>query len=207
MRVRRVVTRMAEKKVIENSIASAFVSVGTTPVEGTIANIAQGTNSYSRVGRKIAIQGIRLHGTVVSGAVGAAATDDAYNRFRIMLSCCTPDTSTSSGPMASHGVTTESSFTRAVGGGGGNQTLLRKLLDRKLILRGITDADGSGYQPIPVKFDYNIRLRKPIVVTWLTDAVTYPDKVLWVSMVSDSAIIPHPGVLSGCYCNVYFTDI
>lgn len=200
-RVKRVIYSTAEHKHQSIDVGSIYQSVSSSPIETVWGLPIQGNTSVTRIGRKIAIHSFVFHGTLVAGCTGVAATDDGYNRFRIVLALWD---GSFTNPMATLGVTTESALTKSFAG---VDHLKKKYWDKKIILNTHADLDGTGALPYPKVIHKVIRFKRPIVITTRDDTTLSPDKVLYLGMVSDSLAVPNPGFLSGAYAYIRFTDI
>lgn len=196
-RVKAVVARVEEKKMIWSS-SGAFASVGyggvapaSQPQDVELSNIALGTSSTQRIGRKYRIRSVELRGVLVGGQ-SALPTDDTYNHFRIIIATWNGDSGAT--PIHTNSVHPLTPVTRDMSGypGEWNHNLIHKYLDKHFILKCVGMDAGNGYIPDPRMFHYKKKFKGGLVIT-TDDANASPDKRLILSMVSDSLLAPSPG--------------
>lgn len=200
-RVKKIVYSTAEKKIQSLDVGSLFSSVSVSPQEQALGQMSQGTSSITRVGRRIAIHSFVFRGTLVAGCTGVQATDDGYNRFRIVLGLYDGDYTV---PLSTLGVGVDTPFNKILYG---TDHLLRKYWDKHIILNTHADLDGTGALPYPRIIHKVIKFKRPIIITTRDDTTFSPDKHLYLSMVSDSTAVPNPGFLSGAYAYIRYTDM
>jgi len=202
--IRSVVQRMAEKKLIPyqlmggstlGAISSAWNEVDV------LSQIICGTDWTQRIGRKIQVTSLQFEGTLCGGCSPSHIADDPYNTIRMVVySSRIPKTGTSLSPLFSASQTINSLITY------GQVPTIHKYKDQLIILNNKEFAPGEcGPQVRKVK--WFLKFKKPFIVTYTHNtAVDYNQSQLFVSMISDSAVVPNPGFVNG-RMTVRFTDI
>ena len=186
--VKKEIEKNIENKVNTLDLDDNFLTVGTTWVEHIMCNPAQGDGMTQRSGRQIKIKSLEIKG-VLSAAADGSALDENRCIVRIIIGLFQGTVAT---PLATAGATINSPITRDQMTRG---RLVTKYLDRYVPL-DVTSTEkgaGDGYAPQQKGFRYFKRFNKPITITYGDDTATYPDKLLFLSMISDSAAVPNPG--------------
>jgi hypothetical protein len=197
----RVLRSIAEQKFVWRNMSSSFTSVATTWVELDLADIGQGNNSSTRVGNSVFLRSCLVDMVLAQGSA-ESALDDAYNVIRVVcgryLGGGLSETPLTDGSATLHSPIERFVFTRG--------RLVTKYVDKYVPLEvtSIEQGGGDGYCPGLVHCRFLIPLNFEVV--WGTDATTYPDTMIILSMISDSAATVNPGVVAG-YSLVLFTDI
>lgn len=199
--IRRVVNKMSETKFyISPGLPSSISSLAWTYL---FPYTDQGSDSFSkRIGRKIAITSIQLHGTLQGGQSGSGA-DDKINTVRIIcanfrlnglaaLSTFNPfSTATLSTPILKSG-----EF-------GSNYN---KIYYSKVMTLASPGPATAGYMPAFRRVHIKILLKKPIIVTYNDNGYEFPNQIPGIAFLSDSSVIPNPGFTDG-YCKFTYKDI
>jgi len=191
----------AESKIINRSLSTYFPSISTTWSELDITNIGQGTTVQTRIGSQVHITTIRITGVIAQGS-SQTALDDPYNVVRIVVGLYTAGGLPST-PLLTAGATLNSPICSQ---SNTNGRLVRKFLDVYVPLHVVcVERDGGdGYVPSLKKFDYSVRVS--FRQTYGTDAATYPNHTVILSMISDSSAVPGPGFVAG-RVETRFTDV
>ena len=195
--VRAALDKNVEDKQATWDLQTQFGAITTTWVERSVAQPAQGVTQGYRVGTKIRLKSLEIDGVIASG-VSETALDDPFNVVRIVI--YSSDLATT--PLATLGLGLNSVI---------NNTTLsymsKKYLDQyiPLTVTGTEKGQGDGYTPGLRKFKYFKRWKNGFPIEFQGDTATYPSKMLWVSMISDSATAPSPGFVCG-YMKTRFED-
>lgn len=193
--VNKAIAKQVETKFVNNTLPTAFSSIGNTWVEQDMTAIAQGAGIAQRNGHEVKITGFNLRGTLVGGQSNLA-TDDNRNTVRIILA--TWDAS-SAGPLAANGATIDSYISK-------NTTVSRGLIKKhidKIIELPTAGRDSTGYLPAIKLVKFFKKLRT--FIRYYGSASTNDNKKLILSMISDSAAVSNPGFTQGYY-SVFFED-
>lgn len=179
-----------ESKEWVGSLASYFGAVGTTWVELSVGAPVVGTSHQTRIGNKIRIMSIEIKG-VVTGAAGGTALDDAWNVMRVVChSTTTPLTAT---PLASNTITINTPINHYTIG-----TLNKVYYDQYFTFsNGEHSLADDGYVPQLKKINFFKRWKEGLPIEFKGEDVAQPSRLLWVSMISDSALAVHPGAVNG----------
>lgn len=198
-RVKRIANAASETKHLDNTtdLNVTFGSVSTTWQESAFEHISQNTSGSGRIGTKIAIKSLWIEGIFAQGSSGTAA-DDMYNILRIVIALWRQPEAGET-PFQSQSVTVPTLNDPIVKGDDTCHGMIKKYYDKtfRLESNGVERASGDGYVPKLYKFKYYKRFKKPIIMRWPGSNGTTPSCRLILSMISDSAIIPNPGFLSG----------
>lgn len=202
--VRRVVSSNVENKRSIFDLSTSYSSVPVSWNEVNLNRLPQGVDVFSRVGRRINVRSIEIKGVLCQGTAGSPA-DDPYNVVRVILGLYTGPHDV--GPLFASSTLTVNSpvSTWDVGGSSSNQRMIRKYWDRYFSFSSPSPRNDSGYVPATTPFRYFKRFVKPMFIQFGDGTANSADKWFWLSMVSDSATIPNPGVISG-YCVLTFED-
>jgi len=196
--VKRVLDIRTEDKHVGFEVPNEFGTLGSSWTEKVVCNPSQGDGEGERIGRKIRVKSLSFHGILQQGA-NLLATDDAFNCFRFVLAWWKPF---NIAPCA----TISLPFNRPLEKGyPGGIYVQRKLFDFTfpMVAHGLERAGGDGYVPSLRKFKFYKRLN--MTMHWDDDTTNNPDKILVLSMLSDSAAVTNPGFIAG-YCCVTYED-
>lgn len=188
-----------EVKYISRVLPTFFSSVANTWTELDVSNIGQGTSVITRIGSRVLLRSISVHMIIAQGS-NATALDDPWNVVRLILA--TYIAGASATPLATAGASINSVVQRNANTQG---RLVTKYYDDYVPLEvaSIERASGDGYAPSLKRVSFTRKLNIP--VTYGTDAATYADKILVLSMISDSTTTVNPGVIEG-YSYLEFVD-
>jgi len=177
-----------EDKFSTSGLVSVFGGVGTSWVEYYPA-IGEGVSADSeRVGRRISIKSIEIRGIMKSA--------DIYNVNRCVISV-----STSGAPMSACGVSINQPLLKSTPVG----KVCRRILYDKYTTIEPNFIEGEGYAPSLKQFKYYKSFKKPLLITY-GDSTTYSfDRMIVVSIISDSIIASHPAFING-YVVVKYED-
>lgn len=194
---RRVVRRMAETNRLVGALNTGFGAV-TTAWSWTRFAPAQGSASTSRIGRVCYLHGLTIHGTLAGGQSNSTL-DDPTNQFRIHVGVWDPDVATP--PCGTLGV--QDLLIPGVEPRNLNASQLKRTLFDKTYLLQTKGRDSTGYLPVQRQIKIHLRFKKPIKMSWTDEATSYPNKYVYLQMVSDSIALPSPGFVSGYYIWTY----
>lgn len=197
-RVRRVVYAMAEHKLAGTTIP-ANTTFTTTPVHYWCTDLGQGSNSYTRVGKRLEVSKIRWCFTVATGVTGVNATDDSFNQIRIVLAQW--DSEATANPFGS--ILMDSNIDQFNYG----SLLRRKFYDRKKVMYSRAQGSEVGYDPGIHTFRGTIKFKKPIRINFKTEDNTQPTSRIVLSVMSDSSVPTHPYVIQNGWIHTHYTDI
>lgn len=191
--VAKAIDRNIEDRKVIFALPTEFGSVGTTWIEKDLCSaIATGDGYGTRSGRAIKVKNIEVHGTVAQGSNGTL-TDDQYNVMRFV---CGAFTGTASTPLASAGVGLNMPITKTEN----CRNFLKQVYTDRYIPLNVTSTEkggGDGYTPEVKNFNYKKRFKTPYTIKWGGDDASYPANRLFVSMLSDSSAVVHPGFVAG----------
>lgn len=191
------VDRNIENKFIYGYMSTTFTSIANTWLELDLLNgLSQGGNLNQRIGNAVRIKSIAFRGMLVQGSSQTIA-DDAHNTVRVV--CCKAETSVLT-PMATAGYTINS-FMLANSGFTG----LKKVYMDKLIGLPVTGQASAGYTPSMRVVKFFKRFKNPWKVTWSSNLGGSNNYRIFLSMISDSAAVPNPGITIGNW-KVVFED-
>jgi len=183
--VKAYVARTLDNKIEDKFITKALTTVGSIGTSWTeiYPGIIEGTAGDSnRIGRRLSIKSIEIRGVLKPA--------DAYNVVRMVLSV-----SSSASPMVGSGVGIDDPLLKPSYIG---KVLKRVLFDKYILLnQGLIDSATTEYTPKLVPFKYYKTFKKPIIVTYADSLSTTFDKILVLSIISDSIIASHPVFTNG----------
>lgn len=188
--VKKVLDYKIEDKNIHNDLTAIapFQSIGNSWDTYLCCNPSQGTTAVQRIGRKIHIKSVELYGVLSAG--------DNSNCVRIAM--YTSDTSN-----ALSGVDIDWKLSRDRIGGGNFGTLY---YDKYIPLQ-FTPFDGATASGVSQQKIVRIKkvFKRPIPIVYSDDTTGTYNKQLCISVISDSAAVPHPGFTRG-YVITRFED-
>jgi len=163
-------------------------SVSSMPL---FAKLITGVGLNQRIGFSVTPRRFTLDGTV-SGGQSNLATDDSTNTFRICVVVGAPGVTPS-------GITVSSLLDpRSTVG------VDAVLADRIFTLQS-PGRDSTGYMPAVRRFSISIPLSSVGPILYSSGAVSsVKNRDVFLCMVSDSALAPHPGFVNGAYRFDYF---
>lgn len=212
-RVKSIVAAGSEQKVTTALLLDNYPSVGTAWRELEFQDLAEGHSSMQRIGDRFRIKSITFRGTLM-GAQTAGIAEDVYNQFRIVIAIWRQDAGAT--PLATLNANLDDPLNprEAAAFDGIDPPLLKnkmvsKLFDRKymLITRGLSRYDANQYIPAVRKVYFKkVWPGLGYEIKYGDTGLGYPDKRLIISMVSDSAAVPHPGFIDG-WVMMKFVDI
>lgn len=212
-RVKSIIAAGSEQKVTTCLLLDNYPSVGTTWRELEFQDLAQGTTSMQRIGDRVRIKSITFRGTLM-GAQTAGMAEDVYNQFRIVIAIWRQAAGTT--PLATLTANLDDPLNpREAAAFDGidppslKNLMVRKLFDRKymLITPGLSRYDGNQYIPAVRKIYFKkVFPGLGLDIKYGDTGLALPSKRLFVSMVSDSAGLPHPGFIDG-WIIMKFVDI
>lgn len=185
-KVRSVITRSNETKYSANYLPSVFPTISSTWSESNFTALAQGDDVFSqRQGRRIAVTGFYLIGTL-QGGQSNLATDDRINTVRMVG--WVADNST---PMATAGHPISDLI-----GKRNNAGLIYKWCDRYFNLMS-PGRDSTGYMPAIRHIKIYHKFKKPVIIDYSSTTGASWNKAIGMSMISDSTLAPSPGFTVG----------
>lgn len=194
--IRRTVYSMAETKTYWYDLTS-YSSISTTWRMQTLLP-SVGADFASIIGKKYALVGIRLTGTLAGGQSNTTA-DDQWNHVRI-VACEMTGTARVipvNMPTLTWGIRTPIRLKSPVSPADGTTAYIkRKLFDKvyKIISPG---RDGTGYMQGTKEVSIYKRFKKPLVLEYETNGQANPSSYVQVCFISDSVAVPSPGFVSG----------
>lgn len=194
--VNRAIHRNIENKFDYGSLVTPFASVGNTWTEQAFGLVNRGTEVRQRIGNSITVKSIQLEMVIVGGAVNSVA-DDARNTIRMVLASWDGDSNT---PLGTASWSMNYPIRSTLGPTASN--MLKKYYDKYITLTS-TGADDTGYIAGVRKVSYYKYFKKGYKMNFSDATADYPDKKLVLSMISDSGVIPNPGVTNGYWVITY----
>lgn len=156
-----------------------------------------GEDDSCRRGDEILVTSVEIKAVISTGAEDGI-TDDLYNNMRIVLALWTGFGSNA--PMYTLSYPIDKPLLRElIPGAAGAPRLIKKYLDQYIPLEvsGAGHAAGTGYIPKLVQFNYYKKFKTPIHITYNASTATSGDKILTLSVTSDSATLTNPGFVRG----------
>lgn len=201
-RIRSIVARAAEHKSYQVTMQSQFPSLSTTWNEfDVVGPLVQGTDSFGqRIGRSITIIGLQVKGTLFGGSVGSGGLDEYYNTVRMVLLRMKQAKSGSAlTPLATSGQALSSPLSRLSVPG------LQHIYRDQLI--PITNNPyGAGLcAPGHRMINLYLKFRKPLKIDYSAAGAQHNQTQLYLSFISDSSAVPHPGFTAG-WVRLIYTD-
>lgn len=194
---KKVIAMIPEKKYAGTTLGNSFSSISSSWSELMMCGPIQGVNFSERIGRKIRISGYEVRGVLTEGSVDGIA-DDIYNNVRIVIGLYNAG---SQFPLTDASTSINHPIESMLNTKG---RLIKKYYDKYIGLT-TTGKGATGYCPTMKSITIRKFFKKPIVVEYGTDTNVYGDKMLIMSMISDSIGVPNPGFTCG-YFRVWYTD-
>lgn len=176
-------------------------SVGTAWREyDIVGQIIPGAGANARIGRRIEIHSVRFRGVLAGGAIGAGPADEYYNNVRIMIYTMNQNKTVAMTPAATAGYVINTPLNKLYMPG------LSKVLYDQFI--GLTNQPWAANSCSPGlrEIDLYHKFKKPLLVHFAGDLINTNQTQIYVSMITDSAAVPHPGMTSG-YMEVAYYDV
>lgn len=194
--IRRTVYSMAETKTYWYDLTT-HNSIGTTwHMQALFPDIS--ASFAGIIGKKYALVGIRLTGTLVGGQSNLG-TDDQWNHVRIVACEMTGAARNIpvNMPTLTWGIKTPIRLKSPVMPSDGTTVYIkRKLFDKtyKIVSPG---RDSLGYMQGTREVSIYKRFKRPLVLEYETNGQANPTSYVQVCFVSDSLAVPSPGFASG----------
>jgi len=187
--VRSMIKSHVENKSVHRSLVTSFPSINSSWLEVDMGYVPQGTTFYQRIGSSLKMLDITIEGTLCQGSA-QSALDDSYNVVRVVLGLYLGGDTTplANFPALFNAPVTSTWYT--------NGRLLKKYYDEYIPLEVtcLERAGGDGYCPGLKKFKVSVPLN--VTITYGTDS-TNANKVLIMSVISDSSAVVNPGFIAG----------
>lgn len=194
--VQKAIHKDVETKFANLNLTANFSSIGSGWTEYEMTNISQGTGISSRVGNQIRLRGLFIGGSIVGGQTNLA-TDDNRDTMRIIIALWD---SANAIPLTTNLADMNSLVAKETSAGKG---LVKKYVDTIVQLRS-PGRDSTGYLPALRYFKKFVKLHNTLV-RYAGSASTTANRKLVISMISDSALVSHPGFTQGRH-TLYFED-
>lgn len=165
--VNKQIAKNTENKMIVYDASGEFNSLSTTWTELNLTDIDQGTSVIERIGRQIKLKSLEVDMVIKAG--------DTNNILRVIIGLFSGQMTT---PLATGTQGLSTAITKNTCEG-----LIKKYYDKYVVL------DGVRQDMAHVK--YFKKFKKPIYITWSSDAASQ-DKHLFMSILSDSSAVTHP---------------
>jgi len=189
--VTKTLDKQTEDKVMYYTLQGLYTTIPNTWTERSLCTPVVGTSGGDRIGRRIKIKSIQIKG-VLTGGQDELLTDDSYNVVRLVLATFNYPSGTT--PLATYAATIDQPLIKNI-----NLAALRRVYFDKYIPLSCTSTEkggGDGYTPMPKLVKYYKKFNN-LYVTFGDDTVASPDKRLFLSAISDSAAVTHPGFVNG----------
>lgn len=173
--VRRSIFRANEQKMRDYDLSTVFATLPNTWVEQDVSTVGEGDALYQREGREIRITSLEIKCTF-------HVVDNPGNTFRVVIGLFNGTQAT---PLATAGVSYDNILVPVAC----RNFLMKKYFDKYICINTASETDRY--------FHYFKKFKKPIVIKFGDDTSTYPDKRLFVSIMSDSGAVTHPYVAAG----------
>lgn len=194
--VNKAIHKNIENKFDYGALATVFTSIGSTWSELPFGLIGRGTEVNKRIGNSITVKSIQLEMVIVGGAVNSVA-DDARNTIRMVLASWDGDTNQ---PLGTASWSMDYPIRSTLGPSANN--MIKKYYDKYITLPS-PGPDDTGYIPGMRKVSYYKYFKKGYKMNFADATADHPDKKLILSMISDSSVIPNPGVTNGYFVITY----
>ena len=190
-----------EDQELPTNMRSVFPSISSIWTERPLFAVSTGTSEDARTGGKLKIKSVEIDGILAAGASETLA-DDPYNVVRIILGLYR---GTVTNPLTTAGATIDSAITPYLNTGG---NMIAKYMDRyiPLTITSTEKGDGDGYTPGLYHFKYKKYFKKGIVIDCQGTGASPYNKMLTLSLISDSDVVPNPGFIRG-WMRCTFEDI
>lgn len=188
--VDKIIRSHAEKKYLHWNLPTSFGSINTSWTELNMSSISSGTDNDEFIGREYRIKKIYFYGYLQGGQTGDIG-DDANNFVRIIVAHWSSGAGLT--PCTSQAITLNTQVQKNLY----PQHLKKKYFDRLISLTspGVDVTDGA-FIPARKKIKYMHVFRGPgLRIRILADGAQ--QSRLFLSMLSDSGVIPNPGFVSG----------
>jgi len=192
----RIPAAVPEIKMVTRTLSSIFPSVGTAWVENDIGNIGQGVTVFTRIGRRATLLYCEISGVLCQGDIGTTL-DDPYNTVRVVIGLYKSAVPV---PLNTAGAVINSPITKELSTNG---LLIYKYIDRYIPMSAKCLGATAGYVPSTVSLNFRFRIGQTVI--YGADNANFADKVLVMSVISDSTVAPSPGFIAG-YLRVGFRD-
>lgn len=182
-----------EQRYYDYACSAGFATISTSWCEALLSAIPQGTGLATRTGDKIELNGL-YYDALIENSYGAVWTADDFNVLRVVIGLYEYGTGT---PLATTGLTMTQPIRKDT-----CNILQRKLYDEyiPLIPNGISWNGASVINGVQVKhLKLNFVFKKPIVIRYTGSASTSGCTGLFLSIIGDSSVTPHPGIVNGYY--------
>lgn len=190
--VKNLLNATTEKGYAAFTLPSVFGSIGNAWIERSLAQPSEGTDVVNRIGRKIRVKSIEVNGILASGATDTVA-DDISNVVRLRLSLNNPKSAT---PLVTAGAGMSDPLYKDTVAG---EYLIKTYKDMYIPLEAVSTGQGDGYTPSLKRIRFTKRFKHPVEITFASIDNTKPDKLFFLSMISDSLAVLNPGFTQG-YC-------
>lgn len=195
------VNRMAETKWCIFATSAIWPTITSAAWSHYIPSIANGSSIFGqRVGRKIAIKGFSIIGTL-QGGQSNVALDDKYNVIRF----CTGIARGAQAAPAGTPLSTIGFNDPILKVGSAAQNNITVMHDRYITLVS-QSRDSTGYMPAVKRFYFKHLFKKPLTITYADDTANTPNQNIFIAFLGDSNIAPSPGFTTG-FLKVYYKDI
>lgn len=188
---------LEDKQIVRN--LTDYSSLPNTWTEINLCAPSQGVADGQRIARRIKIKSLHVKG-VITGGITGTTLDDSYNVVRMVVATFTYPAGTT--PLATYGATIHQPLMKTV-----NLAALKHLYaDKYITLNASTNekGPGDGYAPIAKNVSYYKKF-KNLYVNFADDTATTPHVRLFLSFISDSSAVAHPGFVAG-YILVKYED-
>lgn len=193
--VKKAIAKNIENKFRTEQATTNFSSIGNAWVEVDLTDMAQGGGIGQRIGNEIKLKAFSLRGTLVGGQ-NNLATDDNRNTVRIVLALWDASSVT---PLQTNGAGLNTYIGKRTNVSKG---LLKKYID-KIIELPTAGRDSTGYLPAMKMVKMFVKLNS--FVKYYGSASTADNKKLILSIITDSALVSHPGFTNG-YHTMFYED-
>lgn len=193
--VKKEIDKSTEDKTWTLTLPSRFSSISSAWTEFSCFQPEQGLNVDDRVGNRIRLKSILLKGVIAQGS-SQIITDDAYNVVRIVIAIWKGQAGIT--PLGTAGTTINQPvdhISLATQGAGLEKVLYDQFVT--LQVTGTEKGEGDGYTPQLKKWMFYHKWTKWNNINFGDNSVTYPDRRVVISMISDSAGSPNPGFIVG----------
>lgn len=151
-------------------------------------------------GRTYLITGVTVSG-LFAGGTSSFFSSDSYNQCRFILALWKPRSDHLHTPLTSQVLSPTIDDVIAVDNSK-VEGMMHKYIDKRIIVKGtplIASTDAITYDTNVRNVSFSHFFKTPIRVNMEggSNELSYPDKELTLSMISDSGFAPHPGFING----------
>lgn len=190
------------KRNYQSHAGMGFTSIGNTWIEwDAFGAIIPGTGINARVGRRIAVNSVKLKAVFSGGAIGSVGADDYYNVLRLVI--WTGSMSNAGGaltPLVTSGVARDQPINNVSCNG-----LIKVLYDQ--FISFTNQPYGANLcAPATKEITFFHRFKRPFIINYTGDGSYRNQQQIWIAVISDSTGVPNPGMIAGHWETTWYDN-